>query len=79
MAHQRDGPDDEDLLFGLCDHGMGFPELGYVRRSELESLRGALGLPVERDPCREARGSIMQYAEAAMQAQRIVQLEEVAA
>ena len=43
------------LMFGLCDLGMGSPELGYVSLDELEALRGALGLPVERDlywnPC----------------------------
>ncbi len=31
-------PDDTDLAFGLCDLGLGSPELGYVRISELESL-----------------------------------------
>lgn len=36
-------------LFGLCDLGMGSPELGYVMLSELQSVRGQLGLPVERD------------------------------
>jgi hypothetical protein len=44
--HDEDG---EVLLFGLCDLGMGFPELGYVSLNELMSLRGKLGLPVERD------------------------------
>jgi len=39
----------EVLLFGLCDLGMGFPELGYVSLHELMSIRGKLGLPVERD------------------------------
>ena len=48
-------PDDPDLAFGLCDPGLGAPELGYVRLSELEALRGGLGLPVERD--RHFRGS----------------------
>lgn len=42
-------PDDPDIAFGLCDLGMGFPELGSVSISELESIRGRLGLPVERD------------------------------
>lgn len=36
-------------LFGLCDLGFGFPELGYVMLSELAEVRGKLGLPVERD------------------------------
>jgi hypothetical protein len=42
-------PDDEDLAFGLCDLGVGFPELGSVRLSELASVRSKFGLPVERD------------------------------
>lgn len=42
-------PDNEDIAFGLCDLGMGFPELGSVSLHELVALRGRLGLPVERD------------------------------
>ncbi|MCB0637346.1 MAG: DUF2958 domain-containing protein [Lewinella sp.] len=42
-------PEEPDIAFGLCDLGMGFPELGNVLISELEALRGKLGLPVERD------------------------------
>ena len=45
-------PGEPDILFGLCDLGMGFPELGNVRRSEIESLRIRIGgceLPLERD------------------------------
>jgi hypothetical protein len=39
--------DGEDLFFGLT---VGFePELGYFRLSELQTVRGQLGLPVERD------------------------------
>ena len=39
--------DGEDLFFGLVD---GFEkELGYFRLSELQQVRGKLGLPVERD------------------------------
>lgn len=34
-------------MFGLCD--LGFPELGYVDLSELESLTLPLGLKIERD------------------------------
>ncbi len=40
---------DSRMFFGLCDLGMGFPEMGYAHRDELEALRGGLGLPVERD------------------------------
>lgn len=42
-------PAEPDRAFGLCDLGLGFPELGYVSLAELEALRGPLGLPVERD------------------------------
>ena len=37
-----------DILFGLCDLGMGFPEVGSVCLSELESVSIA-GLGIERD------------------------------
>ena len=42
-------PEDEDIAFGLCDLGFGCPELGSVRVSELESVRGPGGLAIERD------------------------------
>lgn len=38
-----------DQAFGLCDLGLGSPELGYVSLDELGTVRGRLGLPVERD------------------------------
>jgi Protein of unknown function (DUF2958) len=39
--------DGDDLFFGLA---VGVePELGYFRLSELQTVRGRLGLPVERD------------------------------
>jgi len=39
--------DGEDILFGLVS---GFEvELGYFSLSELESVRGPMGLPIERD------------------------------
>jgi hypothetical protein len=61
-------PDDPDIAFGLCDLGMGFPELGSVRVSELQRVRGALGLPVERDRFFEPTRSLSQYADAAAKA-----------
>ena len=42
-------PEDPDIAFGLCDLGLGCPELGSVRLSEITAVRGRLGLPVERD------------------------------
>lgn len=56
-------PDDEDLAFGLCDLGLGCPELGSVRISELERVRGRFGLPVERDQHFQADKPLSAYAE----------------
>ncbi|WOJ91709.1 DUF2958 domain-containing protein (plasmid) [Methylocapsa polymorpha] len=56
---------DADLAFGLCD--LGCPELGYVSLTEIASIRGRLGLPVERDVIFKARFPISVYAEAARQ------------
>lgn len=42
-------PDEPTIAFGLCDLGMGFPELGSVSLTEIESVRGPLGLRIERD------------------------------
>ena len=42
-------PHDPDLAYGLCDAGIGQPETGHVRLSELAALTGATGMPVERD------------------------------
>jgi hypothetical protein len=54
-----------DLVFGLCDLGMGCPELGYVSLNELRTVRGKLGLPIERDLHFEADKPISAYADAA--------------
>ena len=42
-------PGSSDIAYGLCDLGLGFAELGSVYISEIETVRGRLGLPVERD------------------------------
>ena len=55
-------PADPDLAFGLCDLGLGSPELGYVRLSELSALRGPFGLSVERDRYFTACRSLSAYA-----------------
>lgn len=57
--------EEPSIAFGLCDLGMGFPELGNVSLDEIASLRGKLGLPVERDRHFEAKYPISVYAEAA--------------
>ena len=53
---------DPDIAFGLCDLGMGCPELDSVRLSEIGAVRGALGLPVERDLFFEAATPLSRYA-----------------
>jgi hypothetical protein len=65
-------PDDHDHAFGLCDLGQGFPELGYVSLAELQSVRGRLGLPIERDRHFQATQTISAYAREARMAERIV-------
>ena len=72
-------PDDPDILFGLCDLGLGFPELGSVRLSELESVRGRLGLGIERDLYFEAKYPLIVYAEAASVAEVITTSSELLA
>ena len=64
-------PEDE-IAFGLCDLGMGFPELGYVSLAEIEAVRGHLGLPVERDLNFEAVKPISEYSAEARMKERIV-------
>ena len=65
-------PRDADLAFGLCDLGLGFPELGYVRLSELAELRGHLGLPVERDRYAALDKPLKHYADLADTERRII-------
>lgn len=64
-------PDDPDIAFGLCDLGLGYPELGSVRISELAQIRGRLGLSVERDLHFKADKTLSQYASEAWKLERI--------
>ena len=64
--------DSDGLLFGLCDLGLGCPELGYVSLIELRTARGKLGLPIERDLHFEADKPISAYADEARTHGRIV-------
>ena len=67
-------PDEPDRAFGLCDLGLGFPELGYVALSELATVRGRLGLPIEVDGSFVGTRPLSHYATAAREAGRIVAL-----
>lgn len=65
-------PEDHDLAFGLCDLGMGFPELGRVRLSELAAVRGPSGLRIERDRWFRPNKTLTAYADEARRHERIV-------
>ena len=58
-------PEEPDIAFGLCDLGMGYPELGSVSLSELASVRGKLNLPIERDLHFKAMKTLSAYADEA--------------
>ena len=64
-------PDCPDIAFGLCDLGLGFPELGNVSITELSQARGLLGLPIERDLSFKADKTLSQYAREALKLERI--------
>jgi hypothetical protein len=68
-----------DILFGLCDLGMGCPELGYVSLNELQSVNGRLGLGIERDLYFRACYCLSVYAHAAHRRGRIVESDTLLA
>jgi hypothetical protein len=70
-------PDDPDILFGLCDLGMGFPELGSVSLAELKSVKGRLGIGLERDFFFAPRYPLSVYVHAAQYARRTVEDDAV--
>ena len=63
---------DPDRAFGLCDLGLGCPELGYVSLAELAAVRGRFGLAIERDLHFAADRPLSAYADAARSRGRIV-------
>lgn len=65
--------EDPGIAFGLCDLGMGYPELGYVSLDELNNVRGYLGLPIEQDKYFEAKFPLSVYAEAARRMSEITE------
>lgn len=70
--------EEPNIAFGLCDLGMGFPELGSVFLSELEEiLSPRLKLPVERDLFFEAKYPLSVYADAARMCSAITENEQL--
>jgi len=66
-------PEDEDIAWGLCDLGMGFPEFGTVSLTELGEYRAQFGLGIERDLGFKPRGPASAYMEAASDSGHIVE------
>jgi len=69
-------PADDDRLFGLCDLGLGFAELGYVSLAELKSIKGPLGIGLERDLFFAGKYPLSVYAEAARAQGRITEHDD---
>ncbi|MCB9958700.1 MAG: DUF2958 domain-containing protein [Rhodospirillaceae bacterium] len=66
---------DADNAFGLHDLGMGYPDLGYVSISDIESICGPTGRRIERDGQFAPTHSISAYARAAYSARSIIEDE----
>ena len=62
-------PEEPDRAFGLCDLGLGYPELGYVSLGELAAV---LGAAIEADIRFIAQHPLSAYADAARLAGQIV-------
>jgi hypothetical protein len=62
---------DAQIAFGLCDLGLGCPEIGYVCLRELAEVRGLMNLPIEQDQHFRATQRLSAYAREARMAGRI--------
>jgi hypothetical protein len=65
-------PENEDIMFGLCDLGFGSPEMGSVSLAEIMAVRGRFGLGIERDQWFSPKMTLVEYADKARDAGRIV-------
>lgn len=71
-------PDNQSIAFGLCDLGMGFPELGYVSLDELQSVQvPVLGYAVQRAAFFEPKYPMSVYADAARNCECITEDEQL--
>ena len=62
---------DTNVAYGLCDLGLGQPELGYVDLDELESLAATEGFEIEVDLHFDTKRTLSEFAERAKIAGRI--------
>ena len=65
---------DTNVAYGLCDLGVGQPELGYVSLDELESIAATDGFEIEVDLQFDTYTPLSKYAELAKAAGRIEDL-----
>lgn len=65
LITEVDLDEEPDRLFGLCDLGLGSPEMGFVSLDEIIAVGNRLGLPVERDLHFVADKPLSAYAEEA--------------
>jgi len=72
-------PDDPEIVFGLCDLGLGFPEQGSVSLTELEDLRNPFGQKVEREQSFRTDRSLGYFTDLAGKYRKIVLPEEIVA
>lgn len=70
-------PECHSIAFGLCDLGMGFPELGSVDLDELQSIRVAGIFGVERDLFFNPKFPISVYTRAASKHDTIIEDETI--
>jgi hypothetical protein len=52
---------DGDQAYGLCDAGIGSPELGHVSLSALQNARGPRGMRIVADPHFKPRQALSAY------------------
>tara|TARA_R110000868_G_scaffold127531_3_gene335323 strand:+ start:1263 stop:1628 length:366 start_codon:yes stop_codon:yes gene_type:complete len=57
-------PEDE-MFYGLCDLGMGSPELGYVSLYEIMAIKLPFGLGIERDMYFNPDRTLLEYCKLA--------------
>jgi DUF2958 family protein len=55
-------PADGDTAYGLCDVGLGAPELAHVKVSDLEAMRGPNKLRVQRELHFKPKRRLSEYA-----------------
>jgi hypothetical protein len=62
---------ERNVAYGLCDLGLGQPELGYVDLNELEALAATEGFVIEVDLQFDTHTPLSKYTELAKSAGRI--------